>query len=86
MKGASEQLADLLEAVTGVGPGRALADRVKDVQRHVGKGKQKEACHALDEFVHQVRDLAKGKKPHLTAAEAASFIARAENIEATLGC
>jgi len=84
--GAAEQLTELLAAVTGVGPGHALADNVKDIQRHVTKNQKKDACHDLGDFIHQVNDMAKGKKPKITAAQAASFIAQAQSIKATLGC
>ncbi len=36
VKGAAEQLTDLLTAVTGVGPGSSLADKVQQIQSYVG--------------------------------------------------
>jgi hypothetical protein len=95
VQGAGDQLAALLTAVTGVGPGHALADKVKNIQQHVAKGQMKDACKDLDSFIKQVNDMAKGKKPddmakgkkpQITAAQAASFIAQANSIKATLGC
>ena len=86
VKGAAEQLADLLVAVTGVGPGKMLADRVKHIQGHVARNMKKGACDDLNRFVKQVNDMAKGRKPQITAAQAASFTAQAQSIRAALGC
>ena len=84
VSGAAEQLADLHTAVTGVGSGRALADKVGDAQRQLAGNHPKNACHKLDDFIHHVNDQLKAKK--ITAPQAESFIARARNIKATLGC
>jgi uncharacterized protein YjiK len=83
VKGASEQLADLLAQVTGVGPGKSLAAQVTAVQQKIGANDTAGACGALGTFVNEVKAQA-GKK--ITPAQAASFVAQAANIEATLGC
>jgi len=86
VKGAAEQLADLLTAVTGVGPGKALADKVKNIQQHVTKSQKKNACGDLADFIHQVGDMAKGPKPKISPTLASALTAQANNIAATLGC
>jgi probable HAF family extracellular repeat protein len=84
VKGASEQLADLLRAVTGVGPGTSLADKVKVAQTAYAAGDQTHTCEILNAFVNQVRAQAgKGIEPETTAP---SLIADAKRIRAVLGC
>jgi len=77
------QLADLLVAVTGVGPGTSLVDKVKQIQGYVGAGDTTAACTALNSFLGLVA-AQNGKK--LTATQAASFTARANGIKTALGC
>jgi uncharacterized protein YjiK len=83
VKGASEQLTDLLPQVTGVGPGASLADKVKDVRSRVAANDKAGACSGLNDFISEV-NAQKGKK--ITSGQAAAFIAQADNIKAALGC
>ena len=61
VKGAAEQLDDLLTAVTGVGPGSSLADKVQLIQSYVGAGDAVDACALLGAFGNEVNAQA-GKK------------------------
>jgi uncharacterized protein YjiK len=82
VKSAAEQLADLLGDVSGVGPGNSLSAKLSGVLSKVASGDKQGARNALDAFVNEV-NAQTGKK--ITAAQAASFIAQATNIQATLG-
>ncbi len=77
------QLTALLTAVTGVGPGSSLADKITTIEGYVAANDNTDACGTLGAFVNEVK-AQKGKK--LTTAQAASFTAQAQAIEATLGC
>ncbi len=83
VKGASEQLADLLLAVTGVGPGKSLEAKVTEIQGKVAARTGAAACGSLGAFVNEV-NAQTGKK--IGAAQAASLVGQARNIMATLGC
>ena len=76
VKGVAEQLDDLLEAVTGVGPGRSLADKVADLQADP-------TCEGLAAFSNELR-AQQGKK--LSAAQADALLADAARIAAVLDC
>ena len=80
---AAAQLAALLTAVTGVGPGRSLANKVTLIQAYVAANDKAQACGTLAAFVNEV-NAQTGKK--ITPVRGASFIGQAQNIEATLGC
>ncbi|HVN62838.1 MAG TPA: SdiA-regulated domain-containing protein [Gaiellaceae bacterium] len=84
VKGASAQLADLLQDVKGVGPGKSLSVTVAAAQLLVVHGQTKPACLSLIAFNLEVRVDAAAKK--ISAAQAAELIAEAKNIMATLGC
>jgi hypothetical protein len=71
--GAQEQLADLLGDVTGVGPGNSLAAKLSGGV----------ACPSLQAFVLEVQAQSGKQVP---APQAASFIARARQIQAVAGC
>jgi hypothetical protein len=87
VRSASEQLANLLAAVTGVGPGKGLQDKVRDIQNHLAHDKKIDGvCHSLDDFAHQVTDLAKGKNPKISPAQRDSFLGAQSNISAALDC
>jgi hypothetical protein len=77
------QLAALLTAVTGVGPGTSLADKVKQIQGYVAANDKANACGTLNAFINEVK-AQKGKK--LTNAQAADFTAQANAIRINLGC
>jgi hypothetical protein len=74
VKGADEQLADLLAAVQGVGPGRSLAAKLSDPA---------DTCSALAGFSDEV-SAQSGKK--ISSTKAASLLAAAGRIEAVLAC
>ncbi len=83
VNGAAAQLQGLLASVTGVGPGRSLADKVTLIQAYVAANDKADACGTLAAFINDV-NAQTGKK--ITRVQAASFVAQAQNIEATLGC
>jgi len=83
VKGATEQLSDLADAVAGVGPGKSLTAKVSAIQGYVAVGDTADACATLGAFVNDV-NAQTGKK--ISTAQAASFISQAQNIEAALGC
>ena len=80
---AAAQLATLRTAVTGVGPGSSLADKVTLIQGYVAANDKADACGTLGAFINEV-NAQTGKK--ITRVQAAQLIAQARNIEATLGC
>ena len=79
----SEQLAALLTAVTGVGPGKSLANKVEQIQGYLAGNDTASACNLLNDFISEVK-AQKGKK--LTDTLADSLTAQANAIKATLGC
>jgi hypothetical protein len=83
VKGAAEQLADLANAVKGVGPGTSLADKVASIQADLAANDTKDACGTLNAFINEVKAQS-GKK--IPAGTAASLIASAQQIEAVIGC
>lgn len=83
VKGAAEQLADLYNAVLGLGPGTSLADKVGQTQAYLTAQDVTDACATLDSFIRQVRVLS-GK--NVPAAVATSLIADATRIESVIGC
>jgi hypothetical protein len=84
VKGAAEQLDDLLEVVTGLGTGTSLADKVRSVIANVNAGNLAGACDTLTHsFPNQVRALT-GKK--LTPTQAARLLTDAARIAFVLGC
>ena len=83
VKGAAEQLDDLLAAVGGLGPGTGLADKVRAARDALAAGNDADACSSLRGFINQVQAQS-GKK--LTPAQAAELIAAATRIRAVLSC
>jgi probable HAF family extracellular repeat protein len=83
VKGASEQLDDLAEAVMGVGPGTSLADKVQAAQTALTDGDDTGACEILNAFTNQV-EAQSGKGIDTTTAD--DLIADATRIRAVLGC
>jgi HYR domain-containing protein len=83
VKGAAEQLADLLTDVTGIGPGTSLADKVKQAQSYVAADDASDACSPLTAFTNEVE-----AQTHKTIppAQAATMIASANRISNVLGC
>jgi hypothetical protein len=83
VKGAAEQLDDLLAAVAAIGPGGSLADKVHDVQSALAKGAGAKACDGLGAFLNQVKAQS-GKT--LSSEQEATLVAAAERISAVLAC
>jgi hypothetical protein len=79
-----DALFDALQAaVTGVGPGHSLADKVALAKSYFDAGDTANACGTLNAFINEV-NAQTGKK--ITPAQAADFIAQAQAIEAQIGC
>lgn len=83
VKGAAEQLTDLQNAVTGVGPGTSLKDKVTSIQTSLAAGQTSTACGTLAAFVNEVKAQT-GKS--ISTATAATLIATAQGIEAVIPC
>jgi hypothetical protein len=83
VKGAAEQLIDLRDAVKGVGPGRSLADKVKDAQTALGRNDVPGTCSILGAFINEVKAQS-GKK--ILPTTAAALVADATRIKTVLGC
>jgi HYR domain len=83
LKGSSEQLVDLLAAVTGVGPGTSLADKVRSAQSYLAANQLAAACSTLTAFINQVNALS-GK--NISAADGEALVADALRIETVMRC
>ena len=83
VKGATEQLAELLTAVAGVGPGTSLVDKVTRAQIYLVENSVPKACSTLTAFVNEVKALSGNAIP---PREAATLIASAQRIKTVLGC
>jgi PKD repeat protein/lysophospholipase L1-like esterase len=83
IKGANEQLADLLRAVNGLGPGKSLSSKVADAQSLLANGQTSKACLILTAFNLEVRAQS-GKK--IPAPQATALIVAANRIKTVLGC
>jgi hypothetical protein len=70
VKGASEQLDDLLALVAGVGPGSSLADKITEARGALASGHSSEACEELG-CVHQRGRSAVGEETDVGASHAA---------------
>ena len=82
VRGASGQLANLLPAVTGVGSGTSLADKIRATQSYLAAGNTKRACETLSAFIKEVR--AAGKR--ISPDQALQLTATAQRIRAVIGC
>jgi hypothetical protein len=82
-QGGAQQLTDLLAAVTGVGPGTSLTDKVTLVQSQLAANDLADACSTLTSFIHEVNAQSDRTIPH---GEAATLIARAQQIRTVLSC
>ncbi|HKI91384.1 MAG TPA: HYR domain-containing protein, partial [Gaiellaceae bacterium] len=82
VRGAGEQLADLLAYVTGIGPGKSLAAKVLAAQRALARGDAATAVSDLDALDAET-SAQDGKK--LTGAQAAAIEAAVARIGAVLG-
>lgn len=83
VEGASAQLADLHQAVEGVGPGKSLSDKVAQAQAYPGAGDVAGTCATLGAFVHEVQ--AQSAK-HISSTTASRLVADAQRIRAVLSC
>jgi hypothetical protein len=83
VKGAGEQLAALLAAISGVGPGTSLADKVAQAQAYLAANDIAYACSTLTAFVNEVKAQS-GKT--IAIGQAATLIASAQRIQTVLGC
>jgi hypothetical protein len=83
VKGAAAQLADLAQAVQGVGPGGILSRTVAAAQSEVASGHPAAACLILDGFVLETGALSGRGVPPATAQQ---LVADAQRIQAVLAC
>lgn len=83
VRGAREQLADLVVAVAGVGPGRSLAAKIRAAVAWLPDRALPLVCEPLRAFVNEVRAQSGRGMPADLAAE---FIADATRIRAVLAC
>jgi hypothetical protein len=83
VKGAAAQLADLGQAVHGIGVGDSLAAIVAFAQRQLSAGHPRLACATLSLFIIEVRLQTRWAIPVSTAAQ---LITDAKRIQAVLGC
>jgi hypothetical protein len=83
VKGAAAQLADLLSAVTGIGPGTSLADKIALAQQYLAANDLADACSTLTAFINEV-NAQSGKA--IQTDLAGTLTAAAQRIRAVLGC
>lgn len=83
VKGADEQLADLEAAVTGIGPGTSLRDKVRAMRAALASGDVATACGTLRALAKEATAQA-GKK--LTSAQAAAIVASVGRMRGVIGC
>ena len=83
VKGANEQLDDLIDQVSAIGPGSSLTDKLTEAKSALVVGNETMACDKLGAFANQAKAQS-GKT--LTPAEAAEFVATANRIRSVLGC
>ena len=80
--GVDAQLADLSQTVTGVGPGKSLANKVSSIQRYLTTDLSA-ACETLTGFINEVRAQAGKSIPKPVAT---SLISDAQEIRTALTC
>jgi hypothetical protein len=83
VKGAAEQLADLAAAVSNVGPGKSLANKVKDAQSALAINDVPTICSILGAFISEVKAQSGKKIPPATAA---TLIIDRAQIRSVLAC
>jgi hypothetical protein len=81
VKGAAEQVADLYQAVQGVGAGTSLAGKITQDQAYLAAGDPIDAWFTLGAFINEVTAQS-GK--HIPAGQAAQLIADAQRIQAVM--
>jgi len=83
VRGAGEQLDELLAAVKSVGSAKGLIEEVREARSAYLQGHKACACGELQDFIDEVR-AQRGRR--LPAEAAADFIVRATRIRAVLDC
>jgi alpha-D-ribose 1-methylphosphonate 5-triphosphate synthase subunit PhnG len=83
VNGAAEQLVELADAASSMGPGTSLADKLGDAQAALRENRVARACATLDAFINQVQAQA-GKS--ISPATATSLATAASRIRAVLDC
>ena len=83
-RGPAVILDELTNAVTGVGPGKSLANQIGAVTAQYQAGAIEPACAALDGFVGHVNGLKKSGR--LDPIEADALLSDANDLAATMGC
>jgi Glycine rich protein/HYR domain len=83
VKGAADQLNDLMATTSAEDIGTSLSDKLQQAEDYLQAGDDADACATLVAFINQVEAQA-GKK--LSRADAASLIASALQIEAVIAC
>ena len=83
VKGAAEQLADLGDAVEGVGPGASLSNKLRNAQAALERSDLGGTCSILGAFVNQV-NAQTGKS--ISPGTAFSLTTDATRIKTLLGC
>ena len=83
VKGANEQLDELIASVTGLGPGLSLADKLIAASAALDGGDVNDACEKLRAFANQA-NAQSGKS--LTPVLATELVAAANRIRAVLDC
>ena len=83
VKGAQEQLDDLIALVLDLGPGTSLADKLREASAALMAGRQADVCKKLAAFSSQAHAQS-GKK--LSASEASQLVSAATRIRAVIGC
>jgi hypothetical protein len=83
VKDAAEQLTDLATAVTGVGTGTSLADKVASAQSYLAADDTADACGTLNALINQVHAQTPKKIPPDVAEQ---LISATQQIEAVIPC
>jgi len=83
VKGAEDQLVDLLVKVDGLVPGRSLTGKLESALDRLRAGDRAGACDSLDHFMSAVR-VRSGKS--ITVATADALLADAARIQAVIRC
>jgi hypothetical protein len=83
VKGAAEQLADLVAASQGVGPGNSISSKIERAQADFAAGNVAKACKSLDDYIHQLEVHSGTQVP---TALAAKLTGDARRIQSVMGC
>jgi len=72
--------------VTGVGPGKALANALSAAGAYYAAEDLQATCAALDHFSEKVRRFATQKQPKISSSDAADFLENVQAIRNALSC